>query len=293
MWVILKGMHPRFCAIATSRRYRRTSVSGAALLEFLAVCVPLLTIVFNALEFARYSQVKMIARYASAQGARACSVYADHKYNPSGAAANAAAVEKIVQAELSPWAGKWFDIEDVGRCSLAGGSSEDEHSPVSYNLRLQYKCSYALSFCKVSAPVVPAQVTMAMQGARYARRGDSVDPMTWCAKRDATGTVCLDGTDPDAGTNAGDAGTASDARTTYCTAGDRFCEENEEVACATTGEGTANCQIYRTRMGNYQCRDSCDQSWDYECIQNGNNSSACKTLDSCYVHCDDLYPYMR
>lgn len=251
---------------------RRPRASGAALLEFLAVCIPLMTIVFNALEFARYSQVKMNARYASAQGARACSVYADHKYNPSGAAANAAAVENIVRAELSPWAGKWFQVNDIGRCNLAGGSSEDEHSPVSYQVSLGYKCSYPLSFCKVSAPVVPASVTMAMQGARYARRGDSVDPMTWCAKRDSSGTVCLDGTDTDAGVNSGDAGGVTDRPLTGC-------ELPENKACCDGNQMVEDCHRACAPNGYTDCERAGDQA---QCARDQACHDACGRIETCW-----------
>ena len=169
--------------------------------------VPVLAIIaFNALEFARYAQVRMLVRYAQAEGLRECSVSANHLHNPTGNADGNAKAKDAARAALGPWSGRWFDAVEPPDCDFKGATGE--YAPVSFPLTADYKCSYPLSFCHLMNRQVQgtAGLSMPMQTAYYAKQSlDPYDgPQTPCQKGESGYSVdvhgdCVATTSTDAG----------------------------------------------------------------------------------------------
>ena len=230
--------------VAFARACRAHS-SGAALVETLVVLPVLLTIAFNALEFSRYGQARMIVRYAQVQGMRECSVSGDHPHNPTGDAnGNTLAVNAATEA-LRPWNTKWFTAVP-GRCVVRNNG---EQSPVSFSLQARYHCSYPLSFCAMAggsmeiSGLPDTELTMPMQTAFYDKKGSVPgDGKTHCAKTGTRETVEICA----ALTNAVDGGAPVDMAVCTTQISD---ERNKCAKCITN-----SCPSPVTKT----CTDGCD-----------------------------------
>ena len=284
-----------------SRKWRR----AAALVEAVVVVPVLAIIAFNALEFARYAQVRMLVRYAQAEGLRECSVSANHLHNPTGNADGNAKAKDAARAALGPWSGRWFDAVEPPDCDFKGATGE--YAPVSFPLTADYKCSYPLSFCHLMNRQVQgtAGLSMPMQTAYYAKQSlDPYDgPQTPCQKGESGYSVdvhgeCVATTSTDAGGGGGPVGDG------YCQYGGDY---DNCSACYANCETMINQGCTDDTCTPYaSCKAGCSQSYPYpnepgqtgctatetaqcsaQCAQGTGGVSASLCFSSCIAQCNN------
>jgi hypothetical protein len=150
---------------------------GAAMVEFIVILVPLMTLFLSMLELSRLAIAHLLLERAAGMAVRACAVVKDQ---PANCGTDAAEADRLIELAASEGLRPWNDtnlLVDGVECRTKKPSGED-----TLQIRARFRCAVPIArdiLC--SKPRDPAQPSAAIStravgaSARYAHQGASYD----------------------------------------------------------------------------------------------------------------------
>jgi len=150
---------------------------GAAMVEFIVILVPLMTLFLCTLELSRLAIAHLLLERAAGMAVRACAVIKDQPANCETSGTEADRLIELAATDgLSPWSGTNLLVDNV-ECRTQKPSGQD-----TLQIQARFRCAVPIArdiLCSTPRPtqtgVVPVATRAVGATARYGHQGASYD----------------------------------------------------------------------------------------------------------------------